>query len=42
MKSVISLRESSVPYCHIDSVIGDTSGFPITPEFLREMNKRWF
>ena len=30
------------PYCHIDSVIGDASGFPITPKFLRDMNKRWF
>lgn len=30
------------PYCGIDSVIGDASGFPITPKFLKEMNKRWF
>ena len=30
------------PYCHIDSVIGDASGFPITPRFLKDMNKRWF
>ena len=30
------------PYCHIDSVIGDASGFPITPKFLRDMRKRWF
>ena len=30
------------PYCHTDSVIGDAAGFPITPKFLREMNKRWF
>lgn len=30
------------PYCYVDSVIGDASGFPITEEFLKEMNKRWF
>lgn len=30
------------PYCHIDSVIGDASGFPITPLFLREMRRKWF
>jgi hypothetical protein len=28
--------------CGIDSVIGIKSGFPITPEFLAEMNKYWF
>lgn len=30
------------PYCHIDSVIGDASGLPVTKKFLKEMNKRWF
>ena len=30
------------PYCHIDAVIGDASGFPITEEFLTEMMRRWF
>ena len=30
------------PKCDIDSVIGESSGFPITKEFLRAMNKRWF
>lgn len=30
------------PYCDIDSVIGESSGFPITKEFLRAMNKHWF
>lgn len=30
------------PYCHIDAVIGDASGFPITEEFLMKMMKRWF
>lgn len=30
------------PYCHIDAVICDASGFPITEEFLTEMMRRWF
>jgi hypothetical protein len=30
------------PYCGIDSVIGDTSGFLITREFLKQMNQHWF
>ena len=30
------------PYCHIDSVIGDASDYPVTEEFMKEMNKRWF
>ena len=30
------------PHCGIDSVIGESSGYPITREFLEEMNKYWF
>ena len=30
------------PYCGIDSIIGASSGFPITLEFLTEMQKHWF
>ena len=30
------------PYCRIDSVIGERSGFPITKEFLSEMRDYWF
>jgi hypothetical protein len=30
------------PYCGIDSVIGESSGFPITDKFLKGMNKMWF
>ena len=30
------------PYCGMDSVIGEDSGFPITQEFLRAMHRRWF
>lgn len=30
------------PYCGIDSVIGEKSGYPITAEWLAEMNRYWF
>jgi hypothetical protein len=30
------------PFCGIDSVIGDRSGFEITEEFLRVMREFWF
>ena len=30
------------PYCGIDSVIGESSGFSITQEFLRRMERYWF
>lgn len=30
------------PYCNIDSVIGEGSGFSMTPEFLERMRKYWF
>jgi hypothetical protein len=30
------------PRCGVDSVIGSTSGYPITKEFLREMKLHWF
>lgn len=30
------------PYCGIDSVIGESSGYPITQEFLTKMQKYWF
>ena len=30
------------PFCHIDSVIGDASGFPITKDFLKKMKKKYF
>lgn len=30
------------PYCGIDSVIGESSGFPITAEFLKKMQDYWF
>ena len=30
------------PYCGIDSVLGESSGYPITEDFLSEMNDYWF
>lgn len=30
------------PYCGIDSVIGESSGYPITEDFLRRMEHYWF
>lgn len=30
------------PHCGIDSVIGESSGYPITKPFLRAMKKYWF
>ena len=30
------------PYCGIDSIIGESSGFPITKEFLKKMKSYWF
>lgn len=30
------------PSCGIDSVIPDTAGFPLTPEFLAQMKSHWF
>lgn len=44
IKEWIDSNESTAlcPYCEIDSIIGQSSGFPITKEFLSEMNKYWF
>jgi hypothetical protein len=30
------------PYCGIDSIIGESSGYPITTEFLIKMQNHWF
>lgn len=35
-------RTAILPRCGIDSVIGSSSGFPITPDFLARMHKEWF
>lgn len=30
------------PYCDIDSIISESSGYPLTKEFLSKMHQRWF
>lgn len=30
------------PYCGVDSVIGEHSGFPLTIDFLSKMKEYWF
>jgi hypothetical protein len=35
-------RTALCPECMIDSVLGDASGVPITPDFLAEMHQYWF
>ena len=30
------------PYCEIDAIIGESSGYPITKEFLQQMHECWF
>ena len=36
------LGTAMCPYCGIDAVIGESSGYPIKPTFLRLMNAYWF
>ena len=35
-------RTALCPFCGIDAVIGSQSGFPITTEFLKQMEAHWF
>lgn len=30
------------PFCGVDSVIGESTGYPITKEFLKKMKDYWF
>ncbi len=30
------------PYCGTDAVIGERSGYPITEDFLKKMQRYWF
>lgn len=30
------------PYCHIDAIIGESSGFLITKELLKQMKEKYF
>ncbi len=34
-------RTAFCPHCNTDTVIGDASGYPITPEFLARMKAAW-
>lgn len=36
------LKTALCPYCGVDSIIGKSSGFPITKSFLSEMHARYF
>lgn len=42
MKEADGTETAWCPYCNIDAVLGDATGFPITPEFLKEMYEEWF
>jgi hypothetical protein len=33
---------ATCPFCSIDAVIGDASGFPVNAAFLNRMHQRWF
>lgn len=35
-------RTALCPYCGIDAVIGESSGYPITKDFLKAMQEYWF
>lgn len=40
---ITDIRGTAVcPYCGIDSIIGESSNFPITKEFLKNMQEYWF
>ena len=30
------------PYCGVDSIVGESSGFPVTKDFLKKMHQYWF
>lgn len=35
-------KTAKCPYCLVDSVIGNASGYEITNKFLESMHKKWF
>jgi len=37
-----SIGTALCPYCEIDAIIAEGSGYPITKEFLRAMHQHWF
>lgn len=38
----IAQQTALCPSCGAEAVIGDKSGFPVTPGFLGRMNEAWF
>lgn len=30
------------PYCGVDAILGESSGYPITTDFLKKMKNDWF
>ena len=43
IESWLIIEETALcPYCGIDSVIGSNSGYKISLQFLKKMNKYWF
>lgn len=42
IKEWVGENTARCPYCGIDSIIGESSKYPITKEFLKEMKKYWF
>lgn len=40
--SIDYLGTAICPHCGIDAVIGESSGFPVTKEFLHQMHLQWF
>ena len=42
-ETAIDWRGTAIyPFCDVDSVIGESSGYPITREFMEEMHQVWF
>lgn len=38
----LSGKTAICPYCGIDSVLGDSTGIVLSPEFLNDMYSHWF
>lgn len=38
----LGAKTAVCPYCGIDAVIGESSGYPVTKEFLQKMKNYWF
>lgn len=41
-RRLVSEETALCPYCGIDSIIGESSGYPITEEFIAKMKAYWF